>query len=274
MLLNSKTAALLAGAAVALGVVNFSSPKPGGGFRFFSRPVEKAWSRQVEKTLSEPAVPEPEGIAGVYSRAEDGGGGEGGGGGGASKTSTSTSSTSAGAPRTLIPRPRAAAFLAKALDPDDAGAFFYVVHGPAGCGKTTLVRQALREHVAKRGGGSSKEGNGNGDGKAAVAKSWSSSSEEGEKANNDEKTSSSSSSPSLPFGGAAYVDAASSFPLDFGRDLASAIGFTFEEGIRTADRLTKALTGGGARALLSSSSADASAAAAAGSGTPQQRQDS
>ena len=126
------------------------------------------------------------------------------------------------------------------------------------------MRQALRAHIEK--------------GKKGLASSTSppssstlfSSSGEKEEGKDDGKTSSAAAAASLPFGGAAYVDAASSFPLDFGRDLASAIGFTFEEGIRTADRLTKALTVGGARALLSLSSADAAEAVS----NPMLRQDS
>jgi len=260
MLLNSRTAALLAGAAVALGVVSFSASKTGGGgSRFFSRPVESAWSKQVEKTLLEPAVPEPEGIAGVYEGNEEQ----------KEKEKKEGDDAAAAAPRTLIPRPRAAAALARSLDPDDAGPFFYVVFGPPGCGKTTLVRQALRAHIDK-----GKKGNASAAGAAAAepGSSSSSSGAEGEEEDEGSPPSSSSPSSSLPFGGAAYVDAASFFPLDFGRDLAAAVGFTFEEGIRTADRFSKALTGGGARALLSSGSADADAAAGAPGSSPQQRQ--
>jgi len=231
---------LVSGFAVALGIVNISAFKRGP----FARPVEKAWSKQVKKKLSEPSVPEADGLAGFF--------GEEGDDDRKSKTDNDDE-TSLPSRRTFISRPAAAESLSISLDPDDAGAFYYVVYGPAGCGKTTLIREALRAHIVKKGKRDDE----------SISESSKSSSAEKNK------------TCSLPFGGAAYVDAASSFPLDFGRELAAAIGFSFEEGLRTADRITKALTGGGARALLSSSSADADAAAASGLTTPQQqRQDS
>jgi type II secretory pathway predicted ATPase ExeA len=81
-----------------------------------SRPVERAYTKQIVRTLGKVATPAP-------FAPED----------------------------VLLARPDAAAALATALDPAAGGppGFFLVVSGSPGAGKTTLVRLALRE-LAKR----------------------------------------------------------------------------------------------------------------------------
>jgi KaiC/GvpD/RAD55 family RecA-like ATPase len=165
-----------------------------------SRPVERAYAAQVADTLLKVVSPPP-------FAPED----------------------------VLLARPAAAAALASALDPADGAppGFFIIVTGAPGAGKTTLVRLALQELAHRRAaavGGweedSRQAGGGGGGGEAGLA------------AKKQATPSPSPSSPPLP-GGAAYVAAAAHPRSNFGRDLAAAVGFSFEEGVRTLDLVSR-----------------------------------